>query len=260
MKDKLDIYEFGRQLLETGDLDPVYILLWEAQLEPEFLQRFLIAYWAFYHVGTASWIVDQPDYWGAMERAAGSKYWPRSAERRHYRGENACKSVAYLKNRGVSGLFEPLLGVVCGMEYITQIVQTWVGFGPWIAFKVADMLERLDLADVRFTVDSVLYDSPLKGARDLWAAESGTPPPEDVGSWAVEHLMDNLGSYKAPPRYERLCNPQEMETCLCKHHSYLGGHYHVGEDVTACRRGLLRFARCKTAQRLLVAGKKGGIW
>ena len=35
----------------------------------------------------------------------------------------------------------------------------------------------------------------------------------------------------APPEYEREINMQEIETCLCKYHSYYHGHYKAGEDI-----------------------------
>src|SRR5262245_42889310 len=106
---KLSCYEFGRQLILTKDLDPVYVLLHHSKLGttfPAMLHRWLMAYWCFYHVGTASWITyEGMGYWERMEQAASSKNYPRSPERRHFRGQNAIKSVAYLKYRGLTALF-----------------------------------------------------------------------------------------------------------------------------------------------------------
>lgn len=270
MRSELSLYDFGKQLLDAGDLDPVYTLVWNARLEPSKLREWLLAYWSFYHVGTASWIVDQPSYWKAMETAAGSKDWPRSSERRHFRGENARKSVAYLKSRGVADLFRPLEQSRTADECIRR-VREWVGFGPWIAFKVADMVERLDIAPVRFDLAQLrLFDSPAKGAELAWERYGAGEKPKDVTPWAVDSILSHLGrrltsagresGYLAPPRFERALNAQEAETILCKWKSYLGGHYHVGEDVAACRAGLLRFCKSRTSQRLIRAGKEGGLW
>lgn len=273
MDNPLSVYEFGRQLLEAKDLDPVYVVLWEAGLGEERLHNWLLAYWCFYHVGTASWITDQADYWKAMETAAGSKDWPRSSERRHFRGENARKSVAYLKGRGVYDLFTELLadeevspaeGPVSAKRVI-ETSQGWIGFGPWIAFKVADMLERLGILQVEFDLDTILYDSPQKAADLLWSMEhTGETGPYvqgyKSGEWAIAKVGAALDNFMAPPRGERPIGPQEVETVLCKWGSYLKGHYEIGEDVTAVREGLLRFARCRTAQRLYAGGRKGGLW
>ena len=257
----LSVYDFGHQLLEINDLDPVYVLLWEAKLAQDQLHKWLLAYWCYYHVGTASWCVDQRDYWVAMTTVAGSKDYPRAHERRHFRGASALKSVAWLKTRGIETLFEPLVGKEWQLEQLIKYVSTWYQFGKWIAFKVADMLERLGLAKVDFkTGADHLFDSPRRGAELLWSQERGTEVPSGVTQWAIDRVLTKLNPAKSPPRYERLLNAQEAETIICKFKSYRGGHYHIGEDVTACRTGLLRFARCPTSQELLRAGRRGGLW
>lgn len=265
---KLDVYEFGEKLLRTRDLDPVYVVLWEASLAPGVLRKWLLAYWCFYHVGTSSWIADATssvEYWGRMETAAGSKEYPRAHERRHFRGNNALKSVAYLKSKGLSTLFAPLIWYVpTPVEKVMKEVQTWVGFGPWIAFKVADMLERLALSKVEFNDGAMfLFDSPAKGANMLWKEENPEVQPNSkVGSWAVKRILDTLGQpgVSAPPRYDRPLNSQEAETILCKWKSHRGGHYTIGEDILAVRRGLATFGRSHIAQALYVAGRKVDLW
>lgn len=275
---KLSCYDFGRQLLETNDLDPVYVLLHGAKdyfHSDDLLKPWLLAYWCFYHVGTASWILDQEEYnglgyWEGMMTAAKSKDYPRSAERRHFRGQNAIKSVEYLEKRGLNGLFDSLiLATRLNPQYtvsvgvVIQYVQRWVGFGPWISFKVADMLERLGLTNVDFNTDNegAVFDSPREGAIRLWVQEVGSIPDGIATTkWAMDRIVEELGSYLAPPRYERTINYQEAETILCKWKSYLNGHYHVGEDIAACRKALLRFSRSRTAQRLLRAGKDAELW
>lgn len=270
----LTCYGFGRQLVSTGDLDPIYILLWESDWEQHLLRRWLIAYWAFYHVGTASWIAEaggkfEEAYWQRFGQAASSKEWPRSAERRHYRGKNAASSLQDLQDRGLVGLWKSLTFMKeVSASQVMGIIQGWTGFGPWIAFKVADMLERLNLAPIRFSIQDSLYESPLKGAELLWEQEcpgldhhrQTTLAPHGVGPWAVERILSTLNSCLAPPRYERELNCQEAETILCKFHAYSKGHYHMGEDIAACRKALLRFASCPLSQELIKAGKKGGIW
>ena len=265
---KLGLREFSQQLLDAGDLDPVYTLLWEAQLDRETLEKWLLSYWCFYHVGTASVLASCKVYWHAMREAAAGKHFPRCHERRHFRGENARKSVEFLEEQGLDTLFGEFRRAAYEQRGLTcyevfDYVQEWVGFGPWISFKVADMLERLDLLRVDFDMDAVfsLYDSPRKGAvlsfQNTFARD---PKSSEAEPWAVAEVLDALGSRKAPPRFERPCNVQEAETCLCKWHSYMHGKYHIGEDVAACRRGLLRFAKTRLAQSLLRAGAKGGLW
>src|SRR5690606_13153596 len=101
---RLDIYEFGRHLLETGDLDPVYIALDRMEWsQVEQLGRWLVAYWAFYHCGVASWLSehDRDSFWDVMELAARNEdpappggRWPRGSERRHFRGAQSLNAIA----------------------------------------------------------------------------------------------------------------------------------------------------------------------
>lgn len=270
---KLSVYEFGRQLLETRDLDPVYVMLWEAKLDPDLLRHWLLAYWCFYHSGTASWVCSiRADYWTRMEIAAASKEYPRCPERRHFRGDNARKSVAYLASQGIERLWKPFSiwndhCVSVPVAAVMREVQEWTGFGPWIAFKVADMLERLNLVPVQFDDSAAfLFDSPREGAKLMWETE-GCPSDgfNQEGVWAIESILGqntNLGlrRYKAPPRYERIINSQEAETILCKWKSYMAGRYEVGEDIEALHKSLLRFPCCAMTGVLIKAGKRGGLW
>lgn len=266
--EKLDVISFGRRLLETNDLDPVYVMVHEAKFEPPLLKRWLLSYWCFYHVGTASWCADSPTtFWDRMGTAAGSKEYPRSSERRHFRGANAMAGVEYLRSRGAAYLFRDLetaAAIRGDAADVVEIVKGWKQFGPWIAFKVADMCERLGMMKMKFGTDVILYDSPLKAAGVLWdELNHGLDPerePGGVGPWAIDHVLGSLMLMKAPPRYERGVNTQEAETILCKWLSYLNGHYDIGEDVDACRRGLLRFARCGISQRLYAAGRRAELW
>jgi len=262
------LIEFGRELVETGDLDPVYVVLHEANLEPELLKKWLLAYWCFYHPGTASWIADgrvEVAYWARMFQAARSKDYPRCPERRHFRGENAIKSVTYLMGTGLMSLLTPLLYKTSASELIAY-VQSWVGFGPWISFKVADMLERLGLVEVEFTEKEAMYDSPREGAV-LWYDREGLPAadyPDKIAA-CLNEMRKAYAGLTAPPRHERPLGFQEFETILCKWKSHLNGHYAVGEDVEALERNLssavLDFEETGsyTADHLYAAGE-GLLW
>ena len=265
----LDPYEFGRGLLDTLDLDPVYVFLWEAaragDISPEQLRRWLLAYWCFYHSGTASWVTDQRDFGAALVTAAGFKDYPRCHERRHFRGAFAVKAATWLVEHGAEELLEEFdragyEGRALTATEVMDYAREWYGFGPWIAFKVADMVERLGLCRVTFDLDTVLYDSPRKGAELMRSLYAPGLDAERAGPWAVEQLCRYFTANPAPPRGERPFGLQEAETVLCKWKSYRGGHYHLGEDVIGSRKGLLWAARCRTAQALLKAGKRGGLW
>lgn len=280
-KRKLNVYQFGQRLVTSQDLDPVYVVLWDAGLSEVEMRRWLLAYWCFYHVGTASWIVDESlkggeeSYWMAMAQAAASKEYPRSKERRHFRGKSSIDSVAWLSERGIDSLFEPMFACdedPVPLKYVMTYIQTWKCFGPWISFKAADMLERLNIVNVEFTDTAMfMFDSPNKGAQDVWNHYGEGDPPNDVGMWALNSLSRRLAApenkvsdfsgrirLSAPPRFERVVGAQEFETILCKWHSYLGGHYRLGEDLEAVHQGLL-WRTGETATKLINQGRKAGI-
>ena len=106
---RLSIEDFGAQLLKSGDIDPVYIALNAMEWSEAQRNRWLVAYWLCYHPGAASWLSEQPDYWGALAHAAANSdrvpapgnigRWPRAPERRHWRGVAAVKSVEDLRVR-----------------------------------------------------------------------------------------------------------------------------------------------------------------
>jgi hypothetical protein len=267
----LGCHQFGRELLRTNDLDPVYVVLHRARLPTPDLCRWLLAYWCFYHAGTACVVAaGKTGYWERMTAAASSSSWPRCRERRHFRAENARKSVEWLRSRGVSALFGRLItaeGETVNARDLMDYVETWVGFGPWVAFKVADMVERLGLADVHFDPDTVMYDSPRKGAECLWLAEAEGKVayaeefiPEDVGNWAADRILRELSGLTAPPRHERPVGLQEAETILCKWHSYVNGHYRLGEDVEGLRAALGWAGKNWASRKMVAAGAAAGLW
>lgn len=275
MREKTDpnmgIIEFGQQLLETGDLDPIYIMIeetdWKTGTE---LSQYLIAYWCFYHAGTAASICssasNSSQFWDRMEQASlsyGNKVYPRGTERRHFRGMNGINTVKSLQCVGspaevlafLTSDNDSLSGTAIRCKQIK-------GFGPWITFKIADMLERLALAPIQFVDDDIfqLFESPAEAAEMVWCRYrlGGNQDGPCNRKVVLDFLREALGHYyDAPPRYERKVNVQEFETVLCKWKSLNSGHYYVGKDIEETRHGLKRFATCPLAQRLRRSLDKG---
>lgn len=247
----LSIEEFGNRLLLTGDLDPLYIMLHNSDLDMEQKERFCIAYWCFYHAGVAFRLAEVPKsrFWTWMMEAARNedKLWPRGTERRHFRGKAGIQSVAHL-----SSIFQDpnhltdLLRKFDRFDEMSKMVQTWTGFGPWIAFKVADMMERVLAHPVDFSSCRLnFYQTPLEGARlacHHWKETTDQPV-----AYAVWRLLNEFGSLKAPPDDRRSVDIQEIETILCKWKSHMGGHYPVGKDTKEIRHGLTGWG--ETAER-----------
>ena len=259
----LNPFEFGRQLINTNDLDPIYVMLYQAKLDEATLKYWLVAYWCFYHAGTASWITSdlaEGGYWRRFMLAAQSSEHPRSAERRHFRGHNAIQSTEFLMGTGMDKLWQDLLHNSMTLSSVTDYIKSvWLGFGDWIAFKIADMLERLDLAPVTFRATNIfaMYDAPRKGADEVM-----NQYPEATSYMGVYNLfIKNIGAMKAPPRHERAINIQEIETILCKWKSHLNGKYPVGKDCREIHEGLHKYiTKCPLAERLMAAGDVAKLW
>lgn len=284
---RLSIETFGHQLLTSQDIDPVYDALNGVGWDDDQRARFLVAYWCTYHVGQSCWFSEVgrsgagvAGYWRALEIAAENTRpspvggrWPRAPERRHWRGDNAAKCVADLRRKyeatGPLGMIQyvnrpnlltrelPLCRDALDtfpFRLIAARVQEHVAFGPWIAFKVADMLERCCGLPVAFAVGDVMYDSPTKAALDVWRAKAGVSPvavpkdPKGAVNQVVEYLLDHFKDYRAPGG-GRTVGFQEVETILCKWASHQHGHYPLHNDLAEISHGLLEWTPVSRAAK-----------
>lgn len=254
----MSVYEFGERLIETRDLDPVYVGLHGADLPRDQLRRWLTAYWMFYHVGAASWLSEHEglSFWRWMHTAADntigpkqlgyhSEYdrWPRAAERRHFRGPKCVAAVEWFSKREPEFWVEGLERWET-QEYVMKDVQSWPMHGPWIAFKAADMLERVVGVPLVVQPDIALVYSEPRKSLDMLAMDYA----RTVGEM-YEDISGHFRTRLAPPRNERPCGPLEVETILCKHKSHRNGHYEVGKDILEVRHALTGWGG--TADRLL---------
>lgn len=254
-----EVIKFGEALIKTGDLDPIYIALLEAKLPLDQLKRLLLAYFCFYHLGASAFIseMEGETFWQVMEIAARNKLcgpdeissdirherWPRGAERRHFRGDKCVEAIRKLESFGQPERFVGVIhdmGKLVTLQSVMSSIQIFPLFGPWIAFKVADMLERILGTPIEFPNDlTLLYKEP-RAALDMLNV------PAD---FANDQLLNHFKKFKAPPRYERPCQINETETVLCKWKSSLGGNYWVGKDIHEVRQGLVGWG--DTASKLL---------
>lgn len=255
----LDIKTFGSWLIETRDLDPVYVALYGAKLDEPQLCRWLLAYMFFYSVGAASWLSEHegPKFWHYCLVAARNEQpsplggrWPRSAERRHFRGQKCVDAVTSMSRR-VNGLPEghirELKVFTNEQGVIDRLHRFWPMFGPWAGFKLADLLERCAGYKIQFSPNiGLMYKEPA-AALDILAVED--PTRDAKGHYAA--LLDWVATYKAPPGEDRPCGPAELETVLCKFKSMRGGHYFCGKDIVEVRHALKGWG--ETAERLLQA-------
>lgn len=261
-----EVISFGEQLIETGDLDPVYIALVGSELSKDQLHRLLLAYFCFYHLGVAAFISEQEGdiFWEVMEIAARNKFcdpsevdsslkfdrWPRGSERRHFRGDKCVDAVQMFRKIYVKPerLIESAQALVDGPqiglnELVVYILDSWPMCGAWLSFKAADIFERVLGMPVLFPNDILTFYAEPRAALDLM---EGNP------AAAAEKLLLHFRSRPAPPvgaMRRRNCNIQEIESICCKWKSSLSGHYYVGKDIHEVRHALKGWG--KTADKLL---------
>lgn len=274
---RLSIEEFGAHLLTSGDLDPIYIALVRANFEQPYLYRWLIAYWCFYHAGAASWLAgfSGETFWAAMMTAAKNETatpfgerWPRGHERRHFRAAIATSAVSSLQERygdSPEDMVDFILGTRSMMEPhrhgrtpeqsrpfvdVSKRTQAHRGFGPWIGFKVADMVDRVLRVPVTFDNAAVfMFDDPTEAALKLWRLKARLPdfakPKEkaSVINGVVAYLIEHFREFRAPPFADRPVNLQEVETILCKWKSHMNGHYPLNNDIDEIRAGVLPWTK-----------------
>lgn len=272
--ERLDIKQFGVALLQSRDLDPVYVALYDMMVNevitPEQLQRWLLAYMLCYHVGAACWLSEQEDgeFWRWVMVAAknienspiGGR-WPRSHERRHWRGGQAIAVVEALQARykRPEEFVHYLVGdtqtrPVVNFPEFTAKVKEHRGFGDWAAFKLADLVDRLALVRVDFSYEDVtIYKDPIIAAEMLVRRELGLPEGVSVKPSAVRGVFDSLieyfDNYPAPPIHDRMVGLQEVETILCKWKSHQNGRYPLFNDILEIHDGLTLWCDdCRTAR------------
>lgn len=281
--EKLNIVSFGEQLIKSQDLDPVYPALTKlfpkrhkSMTEFNKLSRWLIAYWCFYHCGFASYASELGEgfFWDVLMDAAQNEVptpmgtrWPRGHERRHARGSQGIKMVQHLKEL-YGNQPEFMVTHICSgapvYSQVADLVQKHTLFGPWISFKICDMIDRVLDKHIDFSEAAVfMFKDPVKAALILWRQHYGLPEtakPKDEGeviTGVVEHLKKEFRIFLAPPSNDRSIGLQEIETILCKWKSHLNGHYPLNNDIIEISTALKEWAPySKTAREMLEAMPK----
>lgn len=258
--ERLPIEAFGRQLIVSGDLDPVYIALPKAIVPLTQTYRWLLAYWCFYHCGLACYLSEfsGQEFWRRALLAAHNDVpappggrWPRAKERRHARGDAGVRMITELRARygdQASGMVAELrvnsTGGIMFSELAHRIKSHYL-FGPWIAFKVGDMMERVLGSPINFTgADIFMFKDPTKAALMVYRQKAGllwnARIKDEPGAIreVVDHLREEFRDLRAPGGRDRGIELQEIETVLCKFKSHLNGHYPLDNDIAEITAGL----------------------
>lgn len=244
---RLSVEDFGQALLDTGDMSPEYIMLYNAALPPDQLGRWLLAFLSFCHEGVASYLSDfpEPDFWDEFRRGAGTKEFPRRTERRHFRGEAAVNAVAAYRAQFKTGAdfvdfcLDGWKGTIPVLKFQERI-ETLPQFGPWGSYKMAELTDRVLGVEIDFQ-QTRLFDAPREGAIKCWKAWKEKSADEKAILKAVsDRLSEHFKAATVPPAHDRGCGMMEIETILCKWGHHMSGSYPMGADTKGtykCMRG-----------------------
>lgn len=264
---KLDVLEFGSTLITSLDLDPVYVLLNDSDMDTDQLKRWLVSYWCFYSVGLSCYLSEREgkNYWDTLLEASRNitdspiGTWPRGKERRHFRGNLSDTSVCQLIDDYdtpediVKYFTMRRKSEVLTQHRVSERVKTHYGFGDWIAFKICDMLERCMDIPITFCLEDVfMFKDPTKAALMLYkelCPEDEDKPQKQMVKYSVDYILEHLGDRKSPPKMDRLINLQEVETILCKWKSHMNGHYPIHNDLKEIKEGLIKWCKYSPTAR-----------
>lgn len=240
-KERMSIVDFGKSLIESEDLDPVYVALHNSDLSEDDIESFILAWLMYYHVGVACEIMQDDDIMESMMFVAEhNDEYPRGNQRKHHRKQPAMNCILDMIDKcdDAAGFASWCLSGGVSARSIFGKVCELVGWGPCMAWRVPDLYERLGISSVKFYDDDTdLFFSagPLHGALLCCETYGLNPDPIDAHLYVMEHL----GHIKAPPGYERTINIQETETIFCKWKSHMSGRYDIGRDTERSKQQLI---------------------
>lgn len=221
----MNFQQFAAALIKTQDLDPDYVYLREILKDEHEYSKVIWAQHKVFIYDTAS------EYMYLMNNKPLDQL-HYGAERRKNKRNTERQLDAFLSGFKLDHMPKDYPGA---REYLLQ----FPGMGDWAAWKFCDLLERVCDVHIDFSkVDfRTAYKYPLKGL-----CRVNGEPDEAITTLSNDLLYETymynaqkqLGQildWQAPPHGGRAINIQEIETCLCKFHSYLGGHYKIGQDT-----------------------------
>ena len=249
---RLAIEVFSRHLLQTGDLDPVYIALNACGWTEAQRLRWLVAYIAFYHCGAACYLSQfvGAAFWDEVRRATVNEApapigarWPRGHERRHFRGRQAMTAVDQWAARWCQpeGMFAYMAAVAPSFADVTARAKEHRSVGDWLSFKIVDLVDacldgHVDQRDAEY----FLYERPRASLVRVWRERFEREPKNEMSAAKemIAHLQAELRDCTIPHKPGRPIDLFCLETVSCKFASHLSGHYPLYNDIREIRKGL----------------------
>jgi len=214
---------FARDLVLTGELDPMYIMMRRIDNYDKKV-RFVTHFFLFYDAGGAAKCMEsQVRFWDYVTN--GYPLFKRGTERRHFRGENGAKAIKILSALGnLDNMWDAIYGVNLKIMAGKQIPGSQIG--PYFQWKAMDILDRVFGDEVLLSLPDAmkfLPDEPRKCAKAIW--------PNKNLSWVLDEVAGWIGDLPAPGAHTRNCAYSEAETILCAINGLRKGSYKFGQDL-----------------------------
>lgn len=227
---KLSFGEFSKSVLESGDIDPDYIFMREKAKELDFSKEQLF-----------DWILLKLCVYNSISelKILTGKGDFETVKYGNERNKHKNQAREYYNN--IRQVFPDEESIKLFFERPAQIVFNSIkairGFGPWSAWKFMDLMSCVYGSDVDFEgIDfRKSYEFPLKGLLMVngYAEDVKLLKSDDVYNECMALIKEMLASIEingVPHNQDKGIRLNEIETLLCKYHSYIHGHYYPGKD------------------------------
>jgi hypothetical protein len=221
--------QFARDLVTSGELDPMYDFMYTARnlKGDEWADKYALYLFMFYDARGALAAAYSLDFWQyVFDNYNTAK---RGSERRHFRGTNGANAITNLRAKGSptavwNDLYKP--------HYVDLYQNADVRFagcqmGDYFRWKAMDIFDRTMGQPVSLGIGAaiaLLPDSPRDCAKAVYPNCELKDVLLDISSW-----IDDLPAPGAPTRN---CGIPEAETVMCAIRGLEKGSYKFGEDIT----------------------------
>jgi hypothetical protein len=233
----MDYTSFARELITTGELDPVYTMMYNARAEmgDDWVSRYCMHFLMFYAAEEAAKAADQPDFWKYVKDNYDTCR--RGSERRYFRGEAGRASIQSLDKLGSpESVFQELVQPLTLPKFRKRLAALGIkGFGDYFMLKWADYADKVFLAGINYEhLPFMLPSPPLKCFKTVW--------PDMYVKDAMDMVTGWISDLDDPFSGKQKCGYSEAETIACAIPSYLiKKRYKMGDDIRKYERDLKDF-------------------
>lgn len=224
--------KFARLTVQTGDLDPMYDLIYKGRMKygGQWGYQFALHFFMYYHPGQAAAMANaktELDFWHMQNH--GYEEFKRGTERRHFRGEKGRIAMLTFQRMGSPKEIWQKLWSPTYTLMLDNIKAEFQGcqIGPYFAWKAMDILDRCLSLPVSLSLKEAMLgmpDEPRESAKYFF-------PDMNLGS-VLDMIVEEICDMDAQGQPNRKCGYAEAETILCMMKGYFKTKTHtIGDDV-----------------------------